>query len=147
MLTRTFLGCGAGDFAVACRRLVADAVGARVSARLVDDAGAVLLEVDHHGRARDLRPVVVGLEAPRSHNSAGDDGWYRAGETVFVVHAGRAFSVVVGEALVVAAAACLPGGAAPLLEEELGELHFAAGELVEAFCRRHAVEVRSRESE
>jgi hypothetical protein len=51
MLTRTFTGSSAIDFAIACREVVAAAVGGRSPARLLDSAGEVVFEVDDRGLA------------------------------------------------------------------------------------------------
>ena len=131
MLTRTFTGSSAIDFAVACREVVAAAVADRSPARLLDSAGEVVFEVDDCGRTSE-RLVVVEEAMPADES---DDGWYRTEGALVVVHLGRVFSIVVGGVLAVAPLERLPEGAQAVPMDEVGALQLAAAELIEIFCQ------------
>jgi hypothetical protein len=131
MLRRTFAGRGGNDFAVACRQVVAAAIGGRSRAQLLDSAGAVIFEVDGRGRATE-RPAVVEEALPANEV---DDGWYRTEAALVVVHLGRVFSIVVAGMLAVASLERLPEGAQPIPMAEIGALQLAAAELIEVFCQ------------
>ena len=131
MLTRTFTGSSAIDFAVACREVVAAAVGGRSPARLLDAAGEVVFEVDDCGRTRE-RVAVVEEALPANESN---DGWFRTEAAFVVVHLGRVFSIVVGGVLAVAPLESLPEGAQAVPMDEVGALQLAAAELIEIFCQ------------
>lgn len=90
---------------------------------------SALLDGDAPGRDRVLAMGRLLAEAPADE----DDGWFRAGATTYVVHQGRTFTALDGDALAVAEVAALPTDAVRVDDEALTPLLHLAAEICEVY--------------